>query len=323
MKTYRNEEILHSLSPEINLPKVVLHHGDTLEYLKSLPSNSTKLIVTSPPYNVGKEYETKTSIENYLLSQEKVIQELIRIVSEDGSICWQVGNYVDKGEVFPLDIYYYNIFKKHNLYLRNRIVWRFGHGLHAKNRFSGRYETILWFTKSNDYTFNLDDVRIPAKYPGKKHFKGEKKGQLSGNPKGKNPEDVWDILIEDWDELVWDIPNVKSNHPEKTVHPCQYPVELIERLVLALTNENDTVLDPYAGVSSSIIAAIKHKRNAIGIDKELSYINVGIDRIRAFANGKLELRPLGKEVYKPTGKEKVSSIPEEWLTSKDSIYHKS
>lgn len=133
---------------------------------------------------------------------------------------------------------------------------------------------------------------------------------------------MWDILIEDWDELVWNIPNVKANHPEKTIHPCQYPVELIERLVLALTNEYDTVLDPYAGVASSVIAAIKHKRNAIEIDKELSYISEGIERIRAFANGSLELRPLGKEVYKPTGKEKVSAIPEEWLDSQDSIYRK-
>lgn len=156
MKTYKNAEILHSLNSNIDIPNVYLHHGDTLEYLKTLPSNSTKLIVTSPPYNVGKEYETKTSIENYLSSQEKVIEELVRVVSENGSICWQVGNYVDKGEIFPLDIYYYNILKKYNLYLRNRIVWRFGHGLHAKNRFSGRYETILWFTKSNNYTFNLD-----------------------------------------------------------------------------------------------------------------------------------------------------------------------
>jgi len=322
MNTYKNVDIPQSLNSKIELPQIELHHGDTLEFLKTLPSKSIKLVVTSPPYNVGKEYETKTSIENYLASQEKVIEELIRVVSDSGSICWQVGNYVDKGEVFPLDIYYYNIFKMYNLYLRNRIIWRFGHGLHAKNRFSGRYETILWFTKSNDYTFNLDDVRIPAKYPGKKHFKGDKKGQLSGNPKGKNPEDVWEILIENWEELVWDIPNVKANHPEKTIHPCQYPVELIERLVLALTNEDDTVLDPYVGVASTVIAAIKHKRNAIGIDKELSYIKAGIERISAFAEGSLGLRVLGTKVYKPTGKEKVSAIPEEWLNSQDSIYHK-
>lgn len=316
MQTFENNQILFESDD------VILHHGDTLEYLKSLPSNSIKLVVTSPPYNVGKEYETKTSIENYLMAQEKIIEELIRVTSDTGSICWQVGNYVEKGEVFPLDIYYYNIFKKYNLFLRNRIIWRFGHGLHAKNRFSGRYETILWFTKTNNYTFNLDDVRIPSKYPGKKHFKGEKKGQLSGNPKGKNPEDVWDIIINDWDELVWDIPNVKSNHPEKTVHPCQFPVELIERLVLALTNPGDTVLDPYAGVASSLIASIKHNRKAIGIDKELSYVQIGTDRINSLINGTLQLRPIGKEVYKPSGKEKVSAIPEEWLNSSDSIYNK-
>lgn len=316
MKTFENNQIL------LESDDVILHHGDTLEYLKSLPSNSIKLVVTSPPYNIGKEYETKTSIENYLKTQERIIEELIRVTCDTGSICWQVGNYVEKGEVFPLDIYYYNIFKKYNLFLRNRIIWRFGHGLHAKNRFSGRYETILWFTKTNNYTFNLDDVRIPSKYPGKKHFKGEKKGQLSGNPKGKNPEDVWDIIINDWDELVWDIPNVKSNHPEKTTHPCQFPVELIERLVLALTNSGDTVLDPYAGVASSLIASVKHNRKAIGIDKELCYIQIGTERINSLINGTLQLRPIGKEVYKPTGKEKVSAIPEEWLNSSDSIYNR-
>lgn len=301
---------------------IILHHGDTLNYISQMDTGSVNLVVTSPPYNVGKEYETKTSIEKYLETQEQIIKELIRVTHENGSICWQVGNYVHNGEVFPLDIYYYNIFKKYNVYLRNRIIWRFGHGLHAKNRFSGRYETILWFTKSDNYTFNLDDVRVPSKYPGKRHFKGKKKGQLSGNPRGKNPEDVWDVLVNDWDQLVWDIPNVKANHPEKTEHPCQFPIELIERLVLALTNPGDTVLDPYAGVASSLIAAIKHNRNTIGIDKERSYIDIGKTRIESLLNGSLEARPLGKEVYRPTGKEKLSTIPEEWLLSKESIYYK-
>ena len=198
--------------------------GDTNRILKSIESDKFDLIITLPPYNVGKEYETKTSIEKYLEQQEEVINELIRVLSPSGSICWQVGNYVEKGEVFPLDIYYYQIFKKLGLKLRNRIIWHFAHGLHASNRFSGRYETILWFTKTDNYIFNLDDVRIPSKYPGKRHFKGPKKGELSGNPKGKNPSDIWEIVIQDWENELWNIPNVKSNHPEKTEHPCQYPV---------------------------------------------------------------------------------------------------
>ena len=135
--------------------------GDCLTVLKKIEDGKFDLILTSPPYNVGKSYETKTSIEKYLETQEEIIAELVRTLSDKGNICWQVGNYVDKGEIFPLDIYYYQIFKKHGLKLRNRIIWHFGHGLHASNRFSGRYETILRFSKTDNYIINLDNVRVP------------------------------------------------------------------------------------------------------------------------------------------------------------------
>jgi len=171
------ELLFEYISPDISYQIV---NGDSLPVLKKLEDGKFDLIITSPPYNVGKSYETKTSIEKYLETQEEIINELIRTLSDKGNLCWQVGNYVNKGEVFPLDIYYYQIFKKHGLKLRNRIIWHFGHGLHASKRFSGRYETILWFSKTNDYIFNLDNVRVPAKYPGKRHFKGDKKGLPSG-----------------------------------------------------------------------------------------------------------------------------------------------
>ena len=287
--------------------------GDTLKNLKTFESNKFDLIITSPPYNIGKEYETKQSIENYLEQQEEVIAQLIRVLSSEGSICWQIGNYVKNGEVFPLDIYYYQIFKKHGLKLRNRIIWHFGHGLHASKRFSGRYETILWFTKENNYIFNLDDVRIPSKYPGKRHFKGPKKGQLSGNPKGKNPSDIWEIIIKDWDNELWNIPNVKSNHPEKTEHPCQYPIELVERCILALTNEDSWVLDPYAGVGSTVIASIKNNRNVIAIEREDKYVSITKDRVQKLFDGTLKTRPISKPIHKPSPKDKIARIPEEWL----------
>lgn len=295
--------------------QIVLHCGDVLEFLQTLPNKIAKLIITSPPYNLGKKYENKLNLESYLRFQEKVIDELIVKLAPDGSLCWQVGNFVENSEVFPLDIFYYDIFKKRELKLRNRIIWRFNHGLHASKRFSGRYETLLWFTKSDRYTFNLDSVRIPAKYPGKRHFKGPKRGMLSGNPLGKNPSDVWEVVAQDWEREVWDIPNVKANHPEKTIHPCQYPVELVERCVLALTNENDWVFDPYCGVGSALIGALKHHRKAIGVDKEPEYISIAEHRIEDFYSGKLKIRPLGKPVYEPTGREKVSQIPLEWSQS--------
>jgi DNA modification methylase len=292
--------------------EIVLHHGDANDFVATLPDNSIRLIITSPPYNLGKAYEDRVAIGEYLETQAQLIAQFYRILRDDGSICWQVGNFVQDGEVYPLDILYYDIFKRLNLHLRNRIIWHFGHGLHASKRFSGRYETILWFTKSDKYVFNLDDVRVPSKYPGKRHFKGPNIGKPSGNPLGKNPSDVWEILAEDWETALWDIPNVKANHPEKTPHPCQFPIELVERCVLALTHEDDWVFDPYAGVGSSLIAAVMHNRRAAGSEKEAEYVNMARERLAAYFDGTLKTRPMGRPVYEPTGKESVSQIPEEW-----------
>ncbi len=292
--------------------EIVLYTGDVSDLIEQIPDNSVALVFTSPPYNLGKEYENRVSIEQYLKKQAHLIAHLHRVLRDDGSICWQVGNFIENGEVYPLDILYYPIFKELGMKLRNRIIWKFGHGLHASKRFSGRYETILWFTKSDSYVFNLDNVRVPAKYPGKRHFKGPNKGKPSGNPLGKNPSDVWEILFQDWEELVWDVPNVKSNHPEKTIHPCQFPIELVERCVLALTNEDDWVFDPYMGVGSALIAAVMHNRRAIGSEKENDYTEIARQRILDYFNGTLRYRPIGKPVFQPTGKEKVSQIPEEW-----------
>lgn len=265
----------------------VVECQDNLEFMRTLDKGSMHLIVTSPPYNIGKEYEKRTSLDLYIESQAATIAEAVRLLHPQGSICWQVGNHVDDGEVFPLDVILYRLFKDHGLALRNRIIWTFGHGLHCQKRFSGRHETILWFTKDGDYTFNLDPIRIPSKYPEKKHFKGPNKGQFSGNPLGKNPTDVWDI------------PNVKSNHVEKTDHPCQFPVGLVERLVLGLTNPGDNVLDPYLGVGSSAIAALKNGRNAYGCDVTQEYIDVARNRIAQLDAGTLRTRPMNKPVYEP------------------------
>ncbi len=305
---------------------MVIYHGAAIDFIKSIPEKSIKLIVASPPYNIGKEYEENLSITDYVQEQEEIIPLMYSVLRDSGSICWQVGNYINSGEVYPLDIFYYKMFKEQGMYLRNRIIWRYGHGLHATKRFSGRYETILWFSKSNEYTFNLDPVRVPAKYPGKKYSKGPKKGQVSGNPKGKNPSDYWEIVkrnwISEWEDGIWEIPNVKAHHVEKTIHPCQFPVELVERCVLALTDEHDRVLDPYMGVGSTILAALLHNRRALGSEKEKQYIDIAKERVGQFIRGELRTRPLGKPVYKPSS-ESVAKIPDNWIKDKSSIYYQS
>lgn len=293
---------------------LVIAEGDCLKTLRDLPSNFANLIITSPPYNIGKEYEQATRLDRYLDALHPIVEQLIRVLAPTGSLCWQVGNYVDNAEVFPLDMFYYPIFKKHGLKLRNRIIWHFAHGLHASKRLSGRYEVILWFTKSDSYTFNLDPIRVPSKYPGKRHFKGDKIGLPSGNPLGKNPSDLWSIVERDWETCLWNIPNVKANHPEKTPHPCQFPIELVERCVLALTNPGDWVLDPFSGVGTAMLAAVRHNRKAIGCEKEAEYIEIAHQRIKDYYSGSLRYRPLGRPVHEPTGRERVAQVPIEWTS---------
>lgn len=245
--------------------------GDCREALKTIPDGSVHCVVTSPPYAIGKPYEQKATVAEWVVGQRQVLTEAWRILRPGGSLCWQVGMHVRNGEVTPLDAPLWVLMQEIGATVRNRIVWTFGHGLHCTGRFSGRHETVLWATKGEPSFFDLDAVRIPSKYPQKRHYKGPKKGQLSGNPLGKNPGDVWDI------------PNVKHNHPEKTEHPCQFPEELVERLVKALTRPGDVILDPFAGSGTVGSVADRLGRDAILIELNPEYAALARRRLTANA----------------------------------------
>ncbi len=268
---------------------MVLYHGDCRDLLSTIPPGIVRLIVTSPPYNIGKAYEKRLRLDIYLKQQAEIIEQCVKVLAPNGSICWQVGNFVERNEIVPLDIALYPIFKDLGLRLRNRIVWHFEHGLHCSRRLSGRHETILWFTKSDEYVFHLDPIRVPQKYPGKKAFKGPRIGQYTSNPLGKNPGDVWII------------PNVKHNHVEKTLHPCQFPVELVERLMLSLTNPGDWVLDPFLGVGTTAAASVRCGRKAVGAEVVHDYLQIARERVLAAHAGRLRVRPMDRPVYRPQG----------------------
>ena len=273
--------------------------GNCLHFLKTLPDNAAQLVVTSPPYNIGKKYECRLPLDEYLGFQTEVIAECERILKPGGSICWQLGNHIDsRGRLLPLDIALFPVFGRHdNLHLRNRIVWHFEHGLHCRSRFSGRHETILWYTKGDDYFFNLDSVRVPQKYPGKLAYRGPKRGMPSGNPNGKNPGDVWQI------------PNVKCNHVEKTGHPCQFPIALAETLILALTNKRHLVVDPFMGAGTTAVAALKNGRRAAGVDLQSEYVQIARTRIAALQEDSLAYRPRSKPIYEPPRNSKLTTPP--------------
>ena len=271
---------------------------DAFEFLADLEPESVSLLVSSPPYCMGKAYETSIDTADFIAMHERLAPLLVRALKNGGSLCWQIGHHVHNGVVTPLDALVYAIFSKQKeLLLRNRIVWTFAHGVHASRRFSGRHETVLWFTKGKDYVFNLDAVRVPQKYPGKRHYKGPKKGQLSGNPLGKNPSDIWEI------------PNVKANHIEKTDHPCQFPVALVQRLVRALTKPGALVADPFLGSGSSAYAAALEGRKFVGSELDASYVVIAESRLATMRRGEIKYRPIDRPIHVPSVTDSVAIKP--------------
>ena len=291
--------------------KVTLHNGDCIELLRNLPDESVDLVVTSPPYCIGKAYEDPhDDIQTFRKLHTDIFQELYRVVKPGGSICWQVGYHISDKCVIPLDYIVYEIFTSlsesldHPLTLRNRIVWTFGHGLNSTTRFSGRHETILWFTKGAQTVFNLDAVRVPQKYPGKRSYRGPNKGELSGNPLGKNPSDIWDI------------PNVKAKHVEKTTHPCQFPVAIPQRLIRALTLPDALVLDPFMGSGTTGVAALIEGRRFAGAEIKKEYYEISIERLNDAAEGKAKVRE-DKPVSEPNPNAAVAKLPDEFRKARE------
>ncbi len=251
----------------VELPLDTIFLGDCLDFLHSLPDACVDLVVSSPPYNLGKEYEARRALDIYLHEQAKVLGECSRVLTRTGSLFWQVGSFSDSGALIPLDIRFFPILESLGLVPRNRIAWARQHGLHARRKFSCRYETILWFTKSDDYVFGLDAVRVPQKWQNKKHFKGDRRGELSCHPDGKNPGDIWVFR------------NVKHNHEEQTIHPCQFPEDLIARIILSVTNSGDVVLDPYMGAGTVAVVAREYGRQFMGAELESRYHAVALRRL--------------------------------------------
>lgn len=286
--------------------RVTIRQSDCINLLKRMPDESVDLIITSPPYCMKKAYENpEDDIETFKKQHLKIFPDLYRILKVGGSICWQIGYHVSDKCIIPLDYIVYDIFTNYSkdmdipLVLRNRIIWTFGHGLNSVKRFSGRHETILWFTKGDVFDFNLDKVRVPQKYPGKRAYKGPHKGELSGNPQGKNPSDVWDI------------PNVKANHIEKTNHPCQYPVAIPRRLIKALAPTDGLILDPFMGVGTTGVAAVLEEKRFVGTEIQKEYYNIAYQRIEDAMKGNAKIRE-DVPVVIPNPNTAVARLPEEF-----------
>lgn len=263
-KRQADVSLLQLMKAQVTQPQFIV--GDCLEHLKKISTGTVKLVFSSPPYNIGKQYEKTQALTDYLKFQGSVIDQLCRVVCTDGAVCWQVGNHVSDGTINPLDLEVEPLFSKNGFLLRRRFVWSFGHGLHCSYRFSGRYETVVVFSRR----------------------------ELTPRPTAIT------MLEHEWASgFIVDAPNVKSNHVEKTDHPCQFPIELAERFIVKLTNEGDTVLDPFAGVCTTSIAASLRSRESICIELKAEYVRVGKSRFSSVRNGTIKHRSLGTKIHVP------------------------
>lgn len=272
MQNTRLLEIVRALEPQFGRPayareNVAIFKGDCVSLMGQLPSLSVDLTVTSPPYNIGKEYEQILPVEDYLAWCESWLYEIYRITAANGAFWLNLG-YIDlpgRAKAIPIP---YLLWDKVPFYLQQEVVWNYGAGVASKKSFSPRNEKFLWYLKNPEqYVFNLDEVRDPnVKYPNQK-----KNGKLRCNPLGKNPTDVWLF------------PKVTSganrSSKERTVHPAQFPLAVIERIIKACSNAGDVVLDPFMGSGSTAEAALRNKRAVLGFEIDPKYIQVTSQRL--------------------------------------------
>lgn len=291
------------LQPTIQGCSSSVQTGDAKKLIRTLADSSIDLTITSPPYCMGKDYEASSNVQDFIDNHIDILPQVIAKTRLGGSVCWQIGYHVRNSVVTPLDFLVHEVMSMYpDMKLRNRIIWHFGHGTHSSQRFSGRHEVILWYTKGDEYYFNLDAVRVPQKYPGKKHYKGPKKGQYSGNPLGKNPSDVWAI------------PNVNAKHVEKTEHPCQFPIGMAVRLVQALCPPDGLVLDPFLGSGSTGVACILAERDFVGFEKVSRYSRLARKRIAQARSGDFAYRPVNTPILDPSEAGAVARVPNEFKT---------
>jgi adenine-specific DNA-methyltransferase len=256
------DDIIKALGkPFYHNDRIVLYNMDCHDGLRKLVSNNIEIdaTITSPPYNIGKEYEKVLSVDKYVEWLSDILNLIYDTTKQNGSLLLNVGylGIQDKGRAVPIP---YLIWDKIKFYLNQEIVWNYGAGVATKYYLSPRNEKVLWYVKNyDDYTFNLDEIRDPEiKYPNQK-----KNGKLRCNQIGKNPSDVWQIA------KVTSGTNRSSK--ERTPHPAQFPEDLILRMIMGFTNKEDLILDPFIGSGTTANTALLNNRNCIGFEIEEKY----------------------------------------------------
>jgi len=274
----RFEALLRALgTPYKRGDQYAIYHGDCLDLLTRLPTSSIDLTFTSPPYNIGKEYERVQPVSEYIDWCVKWINAVYRTTSDEGSLLLNVGYVSLEGRAKSIPIPYL-LWDRIPFFLQQEIVWNYGAGVAARKFLSPRNEKLLWYVKDPEgYCFNLDDIRDPnVAYPNQK-----KNGKLRCNTIGKNPSDVWQIAKV--------TSGAGRSSAERTSHPAQFPLDLCERVIKGFSPGSGIVLDPFLGSGSTIDACLRWNRYSIGFETRRDYCELAFDRIEDARRGQAPL----------------------------------
>ena len=232
--------------------KIEIIEDNAIKYLHKIPSSSVDVVIADPPYNLGKDYGNDSDIktfEEYMNFSRQWIKESYRILKNTGTI------YIFIGVRFIS--YLFSILEKdYNFLFNSWITWHYTQGIGKTRGFSPRHDDILMFTKSNNHKFYLDNVRIPQKYY-----------RSVNNMRGANPGDVWTFS------------HVHYCNANRQLHPTQKPEALIERMVLASSDENDLIVDPFSGSGTTLRVCQQLNRNCIGIELNPEYVKLTMERL--------------------------------------------
>lgn len=267
------EEIKKKLgTPYFETEDCMIYNADSLRLLPMMPKQCINLTLTSPPYNIGKAYESVMPIEEYVDWCAEWMNGVYDIATADGAFLLNLGYFEvpKKGRAVPIS---YLLWDKSPFFMQQEVVWHYQAGVASRKYLSPRNEKFIWYVKDKDhFTFNLDPIRDPdVKYPNQK-----KNGKLRCNPLGKNPGDVWTIPKVTSGE--------KRSSKERTDHPAQFPIAVIERFILGMSNPGDIVFDPFLGSGSTCIASLKHGRKVIGFEISEKYCEIAVQRVKDFLN---------------------------------------
>ncbi len=239
----------------------LIYNMDCIDGLEKLLPSDIKIntTITSPPYNIGKEYEKIMPLEEYINWLTNVSNLVFNVTADNGAYLLNLGylSVNKKGRAVPIP---YLLWDKLDFFLNQEIIWNYGAGVASKKYLSPRNEKVLWYVKDqNNYVFNLDTIRDPdVKYPNQK-----KNGKLRCNTLGKNPSDVWQIA------KVTSGQNRSSL--ERMPHPAQFPEDLIKRMISGFSNIGDIILDPFIGSGTTAKTAMLQNRYFLGFEINTKY----------------------------------------------------